>query len=104
MSRQAILSRDERFEAEMLPHLRSLYAAAYRMTQNAHDWEDLVQDQAALACHQTVFDYLEAAGYSHARLDILHMDRKLLISTLLNDKIKGALDPQGIIAPGRYFT
>jgi 4-cresol dehydrogenase (hydroxylating) len=68
------------------------------------DREDLVQDQAALACHQTVFDYLEAAGYSHARLDILHMDRKLLISTLLNDKIKGALDPQGIIAPGRYFT
>jgi RNA polymerase sigma-70 factor (ECF subfamily) len=38
------LSRDERFEAEMLPHLRPLFAAAYRMTGNAHDAEDLVQE------------------------------------------------------------
>jgi RNA polymerase sigma-70 factor (ECF subfamily) len=34
----------ERFEAEALPHLRRLYGAAYRMTRNAYDAEDLVQE------------------------------------------------------------
>lgn len=38
------MTRDERFEAEALPHLRSLYGTAYRMTRNAHDAEDLVQE------------------------------------------------------------
>jgi RNA polymerase sigma-70 factor (ECF subfamily) len=38
------LSRNERFESEALPHLRSLYGTAYRMTRNAHDAEDLVQE------------------------------------------------------------
>jgi RNA polymerase sigma-70 factor (ECF subfamily) len=33
-----------RFETEALPHLRSLYGTAYRMTRNAHDAEDLVQE------------------------------------------------------------
>jgi len=38
------VDRDQRFEAEILPHLRSLFGAAYRMTGNAHDAEDLVQE------------------------------------------------------------
>ena len=38
------LDRDERFEAEAIPHLRALYGTAYRMTRNAHDAEDLVQE------------------------------------------------------------
>lgn len=38
------MKRDQRFEAEALPHLRSLYGTAYRMTRNAHDAEDLVQE------------------------------------------------------------
>jgi RNA polymerase sigma-70 factor (ECF subfamily) len=38
------VERDRRFEAELLPHLRSLFGAAYRMTGNAHDAEDLVQE------------------------------------------------------------
>lgn len=38
------MTRDELFEAEALPHLRSLYGTAYRMTRNAHDAEDLVQE------------------------------------------------------------
>ena len=38
------MTRNEIFEAEALPHLRSLYGTAYRMTRNAHDAEDLVQE------------------------------------------------------------
>ena len=38
------MTREERFEAEALPHLRSLYGTAFRMTRNAHDAEDLVQE------------------------------------------------------------
>jgi len=42
--RGAAISREERFEAELLPQLRPLFGAAYRMTGNAHDAEDLVQE------------------------------------------------------------
>ncbi len=38
------LTLDERFEREALPHMRSLYSTAYRMTRNAADAEDLVQE------------------------------------------------------------
>ena len=38
------VNRNERFEAEALPHLRSLYGTAYRMTRNPQDAEDLVQE------------------------------------------------------------
>ncbi len=38
------LTREERFEAEALAHLRSLYATACRLTRNPHDAEDLVQE------------------------------------------------------------
>jgi len=41
---RAVVSRDERFESEAIPHMRSLFATAYRMMRNAHDAEDLVQE------------------------------------------------------------
>jgi RNA polymerase sigma-70 factor (ECF subfamily) len=37
-------TREERFESEALPHLRSLYGTAYRMTRSHADAEDLVQE------------------------------------------------------------
>jgi RNA polymerase sigma-70 factor (ECF subfamily) len=38
------LSLDERFESEVMPHARSLYGTALRLTRNPHDAEDLVQE------------------------------------------------------------
>jgi len=35
---------DDRFEREALPHMRSLYSTAYRLTRNSADAEDLVQE------------------------------------------------------------
>lgn len=38
------MDRDLRFAAEALPLFRALYATALRLTRNAHDAEDLVQE------------------------------------------------------------
>jgi RNA polymerase sigma-70 factor, ECF subfamily len=38
------LGLEQRFEVEAVPHMRSLYGTAYRLTRNAADAEDLVQE------------------------------------------------------------
>ncbi len=60
------MHRDQRFEAEILPHLRSLFGAAYRMTGNAHDAEDLVQE-TFLRAHRAL-DRLEPGTNARAWL------------------------------------
>lgn len=67
-------SRDERFEAEVVPHLRSLFGTAYRMLRNAHDAEDLVQETCLRAYR--AFDRYEAGTNVRAWLfTILHRAR-----------------------------
>jgi RNA polymerase sigma-70 factor (ECF subfamily) len=68
------LNRNERFESEALPHLRSLYGTAYRMTRNAHDAEDLVQETCLRAVR--AFDRYEPGTNIRAWLyTILHRVR-----------------------------
>jgi RNA polymerase sigma-70 factor (ECF subfamily) len=68
------VTRDERFETDALPHLRALYGTAYRMTRNAHDAEDLVQETFLRAYRG--FDRFEAGTNIRAWLfTILHRVR-----------------------------
>ncbi|MGV9347022.1 sigma-70 family RNA polymerase sigma factor [Streptomyces spiralis] len=47
--RESAAQRRARFEEEALPHRRTLYAAAWRITRHAADAEDLVQEAYARA-------------------------------------------------------
>ncbi|HZX42935.1 MAG TPA: sigma factor, partial [Myxococcaceae bacterium] len=46
---ETLEQRSERFEQDVLPYLDQLYSAAMRMTRNAADAEDLVQETFAKA-------------------------------------------------------
>ena len=68
------MDRDERFEREAIPHLRALYGTAFRMTGNAHDAEDLVQETFLRAYR--AFDRFAAGSNIRAWLyTILHRVR-----------------------------
>lgn len=62
------------------------------------------QDEQAAACHDELVDCCSRAGYYPYRLGIRSMNqisqsegyRKVL------RRIKNALDPEGVLAPGRY--
>jgi RNA polymerase sigma-70 factor (ECF subfamily) len=68
------VTQDERFEAEALPHFRALYAAAYRMTRNAHDAEDLVQE-AFLRAYRAFHTFTPGTNIRAWLFTILHRVR-----------------------------
>lgn len=70
--------------------------------QLIYDRDVAGEDERALACHAELFEMLEAAGHWHARLDVLHMDRIGSGTAALQRRLKRALDPAGILSPGRY--
>lgn len=68
------VSREERFESEALPHMRSLYGTAFRMTRSQADAEDLVQETFLRALRS--FDRFQAGTNIRAWLfTILHRTR-----------------------------
>jgi RNA polymerase sigma-70 factor (ECF subfamily) len=102
------LNRDERFEAEMLPQMRSLFGAAYRMTGNAHDAEDLVQE-TFLRAHRA-FDRFEpgsnARGWLHiilqrVRTDMFRRTRRRPETVELLGEGPATPPPQDALASGR---
>jgi RNA polymerase sigma-70 factor (ECF subfamily) len=102
------LSRDERFEAEMLPHLRPLFGAAYRMTGNAHDAEDLVQE-AFLRAYRA-FDSFRPGSNARAwlhtilqrvRTDAFRRRRRRPETVELTGDGPAAAPPQDALASGR---
>ena len=95
------------FEAEALPHLRSLYGTAYRMTRNAHDAEDLVQETCLRA-------YRAFAGYTpgtnirawlytilhRVRTDAYRRSARRVSTVELLDQGPGTPPPQDALANG----
>jgi RNA polymerase sigma-70 factor (ECF subfamily) len=101
------VTRDERFEAEVLPHLRSLFAAAYRMTGNAHDAEDLVQE-TFLRAHRA-FDRFEPGSnarawlhtiLSRARTDLYRRTMRRPETVELSGEGPAVAPPQHALASG----
>jgi RNA polymerase sigma-70 factor (ECF subfamily) len=102
------LNRDERFEAEMLPQLRSLFGAAYRMTGNAHDAEDLVQE-TFLRAHRA-FDRFEPGSNARAwlhtilqrvRTDLFRRTKRRPETVELLGEGPATPPPQDALASGR---
>ncbi len=70
----ARVSRDDTFETEALPHMRSLYGTAYRLTRNAHDAEDLVQE-TFLRAYRSFHRYAPGTNIRAWLYTILHRAR-----------------------------
>jgi len=70
----ARVSRNDSFEAEALPHMRSLYGTAYRLTRNAHDAEDLVQE-TLLRAYRSFDRYTPGSNMRAWLYTILHRTR-----------------------------
>jgi RNA polymerase sigma-70 factor (ECF subfamily) len=62
---------DKAFEAEILPQLRPLFGMAYRLTGNAHDAEDLVQE-TMLRAHRSFDRYRPGTNARAWLFTILH--------------------------------
>ncbi|MGZ8321217.1 MAG: FAD-linked oxidase C-terminal domain-containing protein, partial [Telluria sp.] len=71
----------------------------------AYDKEDPDEVERARACHQTLFDLVMAAGYVPYRVgnqSMAQLDPHGDVFWKTVRQIKAALDPDGIISPGRY--
>ena len=67
-------SRQRAFEMEALPHLRTLYAASYRLTHSVHDAEDLVQE-TCLRAYRALEQYTPGTDIRAWLLTILYRIR-----------------------------
>lgn len=70
-----------------------------------YDRDAAGEDERAMACHHELLRKLTEAGYIPYRLGIQSMQglpAAVDDSALLHRRIKDALDPNGILAPGRY--
>lgn len=71
----------------------------------AFDRDDAAEAARARACHRAVFDTVMAAGYLPYRVGIESMgelDPDGDVFWRVTARIKAALDPQALMAPGRY--
>lgn len=88
MARESEAARRRRFETEALPHLPALYNAALRMTRNAADAEDLVQE-TFLRAHR-FWDRYQAGTHCKAWLF------KILTNTHINAYVKRSKQPAAV--------
>jgi RNA polymerase sigma-70 factor (ECF subfamily) len=92
------LDRSERFEAEALPHFNALYRTAHRMTRNAEDAQDLVQDTLLRAYR--AFDSFSPGTNIRAWLfTILHRTRTDQFRRAARRKDTEALTGEGPAVP-----
>lgn len=71
----------------------------------AYDKEDAGESQRALACYQQLFDVMMQAGYIPYRVGLQSMaalDPGKDVYWRTVARLRAALDPRGILAPGRY--
>ena len=87
-SRAATEDLEARFEAEAMPFLNGMYAAAYRLTRNASDAEDLVQETFLRAYRG--FHQFEPGTNLKAWL------YRILMNTFINSYRKRQREPQTI--------
>lgn len=79
--------------------------AAYVIPMILYDRDEPGADARAMRCHDDVTARLSADGYLPYRLGVHSMDAVPAASdasTAVLRRIKAALDPAGVIAPGRY--
>jgi 4-cresol dehydrogenase (hydroxylating) flavoprotein subunit len=71
-----------------------------------YDREIAGQDEQAMLCYHTLVSECYRAGYYPYRLGIQGMERSPHSDNYadLLRKLKKALDPNGILAPGRYVS
>ncbi len=90
----AWMDRDQRFQSEALPHRRSLYGTAYRLTRNPADAEDLVQE-ALLRAYRAFDRYTSGTNVRAWLYTILHRCRTDLVRRTLRSPRTVELSGEG---------